>query len=353
MRNKSRALAALRDGKLLAAIACVFAIGLVATACGSDGDSSATTNAGGTETGGSAVAGATQIKVTAPPVMEAASIYVAQEEGFFEEEGLEVEIVPAASAAAQIPALTSGDVQFAQTTPVTGLTAVAQGIPVRLVAGLATAECDAQGEPTDTSAIMAGPNTGIKTLKDLEGKTLNILVFESPGEFTAREVLEKNGVDVSTIELVEVGFPEVPQALKSGRVDASWASDPFRTIAESEGSTAISPVMTVVSDCERIDANGWITTQSYLEDNPEVVEHFQNAIYKAQEFSNENPDVIKAVTEREFRVDPKLVAQLKVPTFATDIGVASYEDFYVPMVEKYMDLPEDVNIEEFLGDAAS
>jgi ABC-type nitrate/sulfonate/bicarbonate transport system substrate-binding protein len=86
---------------------------------------------------------------------------LAQMRGFFQEEGLQAELLRIRSAVA-IPAMTSGEIDY-HTVVSPALAAALRGIPVRLVACFT---------PGLTTAIIARPE--LKTIQDLKGKTIGL-----------------------------------------------------------------------------------------------------------------------------------------------------------------------------------
>ena len=77
-------------------------------ACGDDEESG-----GGGTAGGSGAAEVTKVKVGVLPISNVAPLYVGMKQGFFKEEGLEIEPVPAQSGNEIVTAMVSGDLQFA------------------------------------------------------------------------------------------------------------------------------------------------------------------------------------------------------------------------------------------------
>ena len=67
----------------------------------------------------------------------------------------------------------------------------------------------------------------IRSGKDLAGKTIAVNQVQGMNELTIRAVLARQGIDALKIKFLEVGFPEMTAALKSGRVDAISAVEPF------------------------------------------------------------------------------------------------------------------------------
>ena len=97
--------------------------------------------------------------------------------GFFQEEGLQAELIRIRSAVA-LPALTSGEIDY-HTVVSPALIAALRGIPVRLVACFA---------PGLTTAIIARPE--FKTIQDLKGKTIGLNSIGGGLESTVRMGLD-------------------------------------------------------------------------------------------------------------------------------------------------------------------
>ena len=145
--------------------------------------------------------------------------YVAQEEGFFEEQGLEVEILHS-TRGQHLQLLLAGDVDFT--------TAAAASVLKRRsdpeVPIVAVALFGQRGQ----QAYMALRRSGIESLDDWEGKTFGYKISVPP-DYLA--MLEEAGVDRSTITEVNAGFD--PRVLTEGKVTCWRCSN--RTSRTSSG----------------------------------------------------------------------------------------------------------------------
>lgn len=148
---------------------------------------------------------------TAPPAITTVSPYFALDQGYFKQQGLDVQVVPLPGSVTVVRALLSGQVDIALTDPATAFLAYANGAPIKIISG-----------PIEkgTDVVVAG--AAIKTVADLRGKSFAI---SDPGGQQNNEIkllAAKYGVDPSTIQFLPIGGP-VPraQALLLGRVDAT------------------------------------------------------------------------------------------------------------------------------------
>jgi ABC-type nitrate/sulfonate/bicarbonate transport system substrate-binding protein len=136
-----------------------------------------------------------------------AAAYVAKENGYFTQEGLDVEIQHSSGQDAHLLLLAAGKVHFSTTVASTILKQQAtSGVPLQAIALF--------GQRGDT-VLAVGADSGIHSLKDLEGKTIGYKVFPSP-EYLA--MLKAGGVDRSKVREVGVSFD--PRVLSEKRVDA-------------------------------------------------------------------------------------------------------------------------------------
>ena len=97
-------------------------------------------------------------------------LFAAIKQGYFAEEGLEVDTAPSAGGATGIPGLIAGSFDIVYGNVVSMLLAAQQGIDIRVVAPGTKIET----VENDTSAMVVRADSGIATGKDLEGKTVGV-----------------------------------------------------------------------------------------------------------------------------------------------------------------------------------
>lgn len=140
------------------------------------------------------------------PNVENMAQIVAKEKGFFEEEGLDAEILPSGPEVAADAQVVSGNADMATLTSESLAAAVANGAP--LVGIGATYQ-------TSPSIIMTKAGSGINSPKDLENRTFGV----SQVNYRVYEPFFKSaGVDVDKVKMIDTGAD--PAALVSGEVDA-------------------------------------------------------------------------------------------------------------------------------------
>lgn len=300
--------------KSLAALGLLAAAALALTGCT---DSAAPASVPGTTESASAGAPAeiTKIRVASLPIAETGALWAAIDEGIFAEHGLEVEVVPAQGGAQAIPALLSGDIQFAIGQPFGPIRADLQNLGVAIIGDYA----DSLATGTDVNAVVALADSGIASPKDLSGKKVSVNSLGAAGDLTIRAAVDADGGDSSTIEFIEVAFPEVKAQLEAGTIDAGWAPDPFRGMVLGGGGTAVvSPYQAVIPGLTVLTN---ITTQKLIDEDPELVAAYSAAMTEALEFADGNEEAVRTAIAKGLDIPVEAAAGIVLPTFTFELNV--------------------------------
>jgi len=205
-------------------------------------------------------------------------IYVAQEKGFFQEEGLQVEIqVPAdPSAVAKLGAVGQADLVIV--TELNLLIVRSEGLPLVAVAALVQ---------HPLSMLLALKESGIETLADLKGRKIGYSM-EPLEPVLYRAMLATVGLEPGDYELVNVGFNLVP-ALLTGVVDAIGAFIYEKVKLELEGYEVVAfPFQEhgIPDYYELLFAS----SERTIAEKAELINGFVRAMEKAHLFTLAHPD---------------------------------------------------------------
>ena len=209
-------------------------------------------------------------------------LYVAKDKGYFEEAGLDVEIVQPPEDGAEM-LVGSGKAQFGVSFQDYLPPALAGegAIPITAVAALVQ---------HNTSGIISLKGKGIDRPKGLEGK--KYATWDLPIEkATLKKVVEDDGGDFSKVELIPSTVTDEVSALQSGTVDAIWVYYGWAGIATEQAKLDtdffafkdIDPVFDYYSPVV-VGNNDWI------EKNPDATKAFLAALKKGYEYAIEDPD---------------------------------------------------------------
>ncbi len=257
-----------RAGRVSLAAAGSIAVALAAAACSSGSSTTSATTAAHLET--------TNIVVGALPVVDTAGLYLAQQQGYFTQEGLNVTISPIAASPDAIPEMAHGQVDIvAGANYVSFFQAQAAGPgPFKVLV-------DGTSCSTDTFEVLALPGSHITSAADLAGKTIAVNTKNNIQTMLTDTALQTAGVDPGTVKYVAVPFPDMATALAEHKVDAISAVEPFITSAElSKGAQPV--ISTCTGPTANFPISGYFALQSWTQKNPDTARAFQAAMAKGQ-----------------------------------------------------------------------
>jgi NitT/TauT family transport system substrate-binding protein len=151
---------------------------------------------------------------------------IAQEQGFYREEGLDVRILGGVKTAPSVQMLVGGSVEVTQTVGTTTLAAILQGAPLKVVMVF-----------NDKPAYALYAKKSIRSFAELKGAKVASITPGSTGDRLLKIVLEKNGVHWKTdLQIIYIGTSDVLiKSLLSDSVDAAVLSFPGNLIAKDAG----------------------------------------------------------------------------------------------------------------------
>ncbi|MFN8164332.1 MAG: ABC transporter substrate-binding protein [Solirubrobacterales bacterium] len=251
----------------MAAVAALLAV--VLSACGSSGTGDATASGGKLDP-----KNPTKVKVVAEWNFYAAHapVIAAIEHGFFEEEGIEVEFTAPGTPGEQVKYMVAGRSDIALTQPMEVPLSRANGIDVKIVGDLFG---------SNPTGLMTDPDkSGITKPEELEGKTIGST--NTPDATGSISTMMEN-LGISDYKEVNVGEGGVP-LLEQGRVDAIHALYPGEVILLEKETGKKFPFFEYIDyGVPNYPLLSWISTDKYIEENPEVIKAFLNGTKKGME----------------------------------------------------------------------
>ena len=214
-----------------------------------------------------------------------APFYVAVDKGYYGDEGIEIEFDYSFETDGM--ALVGGnELPFAVVSGEQLLLARAQGVPVVYIMEWF------QQYPI---AVVSRADAGIHTPQDLVGRTVGV-----PALFGATYVgyvglLSANGLVQSDIDLQEIGFTQV-ETLLSGRVDAvvGYANnEPIQLAGRDEAINVLH-----VADAIDMVANGIVTNETVVAENPDLADAFVRATLKGLHDTLQNPEEAYQISKK-------------------------------------------------------
>jgi len=217
------------------------------------------------------------------------TLLVAQEQGFFEKYGVEVEPVYYDVFSDTYPDLAAGQIDGA-------LIAVGDVINVNRNAPMKVVAVQDNG---GDNAVVVGPN--IDSISDLKGKTIG-MVIGSQYEMTVVEMLQSAGMTLSDVTIVVIDPKDALTALSSGQVQAAFTWEPFLSDTLSNGYKIIYP-----HEQRHLFPDLIVFSKSIVDERPEDVRAFLKAWFQAAEYRSQRTGQTRDVAARYLGVSAEKI----------------------------------------------
>jgi NitT/TauT family transport system substrate-binding protein len=306
---------------------------LALAACGEDSEpSQAQTTNGGLEK--------TDIVVGTVPVLGVAPLYIAIEKGYFKDEGLNVEARVYPSGAISLPAMIKGEIDLVFSNYISMFKAQAEGAgKLRIIA-------EGSSSAPNSFGLYVMPNSPIREAKDLAGKKIGVNARGNIATVLTNETLKSAGVDITTLNYVDVPFPEMGAALQRGDLDAVFLPEPFITV--NSALLGINRIVDAgVGTVDGLPMDGYGGTEGWVKQHPNTAEAFARAIQKAAADASNRSETEKVVTGYA-KVDPKfapLMAPLQYPTSVNPTRLQRVAD----LMQAQGLLKDKLEVDKFVG----
>jgi len=282
----------------------------------------------------------TDLVVGTVPVLGVAPLYIAIEKGYFEAEGLKVEARVFPSGAISLPAMIKGEIDLVFSNYISLFKAQAEGAgKLRIIAEGSSAAPNSFG-------IYVMPNSPIREAKDLGGKKIGVNARGNIATVLTNETLKSAGVDVTSLNYVDVPFPEMGAALQRGDLDAIFLPEPFITVNSAQlGLNRI--VDAGVGSVDGLPMDGYSGTEGWVKQHPNTAEAFARAIQKAAGDAANRSETEKVVVGYA-KVDSKfapLMAPLQYPTSVNPTRLQRVAD----LMQAQGLLKEKLEVDKFVG----
>ncbi len=248
------------------------------------------------------------IRVGVLPILDSLPMYVAESQGYFEEEGLTVEFVPVASAPERDQLMQSGgiDAMINELISVILFNKDEPQIVAVRFARAATAD-------SPVFRIIAAGASGIEAPSDLAGVPIGV----SEGtviEYTTDRILQKAGLSNEQIEKLAV--PKIPDRLNllaSGQLTAGNLPDPAASLAILNGG------INVIDDTSYPEISHSVISFAvpYTEDQPEAVRSFLLALERAVADINSDSATWTEFANEQGLIPEPLQGSFQVPSYPT------------------------------------
>src|SRR6188472_3590104 len=230
----------------------------------------------------------TEFKLGVFPAADYTPVFVGLKRGIFKKHGLDIKIQYIFTGSGLMAAVTSGQVDAGTNSVPAGATAIANGLPIKLI--VQTSTTPKKGYIN----VLVKKDSPYKTYADLAGKTVATINLQ--GQF---HLLLKNAIGAD-FNAVPMSPADEPAALEAGRLDAIVMQDPTLTLSK----------------------------------QPAVLKQFVAALKEAIALSAKNPNLARRVVPKFTGMTPATAKLVTLPVFDSRITPGSVGPMLL-LMQKY------------------
>lgn len=275
----------------------------------------------------------TKLRVSYVPATTVLPLHVAKQQGFFEQQGLDVSLEEAANIS-DIPATLGRQFDIALGTATDLIKAGGAGVDVVQIAGNTI---DTKDNPF--VQLMVRKDAKITSVADLAGKRVGTPTLGGVIHAAVQYAAKQQGLDPSKINGVEAPSPTLPDQLKAGRIDAVEALEPFATTMKQKGAISLGDPFAAIG--QPLATNFWIANGGWARENTAAVDGFVAALEEAVAYIKANPKPARTILQGYTNMPPKVSKIVPLPTY--DFTIRADD------LAKWVDVLREVG--QFKGDA--
>jgi NitT/TauT family transport system substrate-binding protein len=257
--------------RLAGALALAAASVIAAAGCAS--------SSAGAQSSGSSSGGATTIRIALNNTSDSLPVVVAEKEGFFTKNHLNVQPTTLADITV-VPSLLGRQYDIGFTVAPIFINAAAAGVSAVMISG------NDGDSPTD-EGVQVFVGKGITGAAGLKGKRIGSPTLTGNINTATKAWLASNGVNPSSVQFVQVPTPNMTDELKAGQIDGAELIYPFIGTAKADGLTSLGDPERALTS-HYLGGTYWAASSAWAKSNPAAVTEFRTAIKEADTWISAN-----------------------------------------------------------------
>jgi NitT/TauT family transport system substrate-binding protein len=272
----------------------------------------------------------TSIVVDAFPAIDSAGLYIAEMDGLFSAQGLNVTIVPVPKVPPSTQTLIAGQLRgkydITAGDYVTYIDNELDGkAKLRIIA-------EASFLQPNVLTLLVKRGSSINEISQLKGRTVSVNAPDDIGTLLVDSLLVEHGIPPRQVTFNnDVAFPTVAQTLESNEVSAAFSPEPFVSLDEEnygieeladldQGSTQDFPIQ------------GYAVTQAWAEKYPNTLKAFTTALSQGQEIADTDRAAVEKAVHKYLGVPTTAAAYISLPTFPLGVDTVRLQRVVSAMV---------------------
>lgn len=242
------------------------------------------------------------------PIVDDANLFVALEQGFFKEEGLNVTLTQFVGGPQVVEAVAAGSIDGGHAGIVPALMGIAGGIPLMM---MTATYVDPEHE---VNAWVVRENSSIKSVSDVKGKIFALHSTGGLNWLVDQVILERYGLTKGDLDVRLIPMAKHPEVLIGGTVDIADAFEPFVTfLLQKGGFRILTRTLTQVYPDHRWDYTTIVFTKDFVDKNKGVIDAFLRANAKALSWIKDHPEETSRMIAKYLNLEYELVKAMGKP----------------------------------------
>lgn len=210
------------------------------------------------------------------PYADYAPFFIAEEKGYFEDAGVDVELISKSGSSGETyQQVSTGGIVAGGATWGAGLfNATKAGASISVIASVSRVP----DEGKNPAPLMASEKSGITDVAELKGKKIGVPGTGGFGVYSVYRALDTAGLTLDDVELVNLSPGDIPPALANGSIDASWTIEPISSAITAQG---LGHEILDVSYQAGVELGALAFNSEYVDKYPEAVTAFTAAYLRA------------------------------------------------------------------------
>jgi NitT/TauT family transport system substrate-binding protein len=268
----------------------------------------------------------TSLVVDVFPSIDTAGLYIAEMDGLFRAQGLNVTIKYANASQTTVTGIEKGIYDISSADYVTYVYNELAGARLRIIAEASFLQ---PGELT----LLVGPHSHVQTIAGLKGKTISVAAPNDIATLLIRSLLIEYGVSPEQVHFRPgVPLPGAGPLLVKGVVDAAPVPEPFVSIDEEKyGLQELASLDQGAT--QNFPLQGFVVTQAWARKYPRTLHAFVTALEQGQEIADTDRTAVEKAVEKFLGVPAETAALISLPAYPLSIDPVRLQRVPDAMVE--------------------
>lgn len=288
------------------------------------------------------------VKITQSPTFDFAPIWVADELGFFQEQGIQVEFAEAVqSGAGQVAQISSGQVDLIPTSVAPVTLAKAEGVAD--LQSIVSTAAYAATEADDLTSLIVLADGGITRPADLSGKTVGVFSIGGIAQSMVAETIQSDGGDWTAVDYIQVPSDSAGGLLQSGEIDGAFVlTSAGLQLLDSGEFTSVSGIQSSTSISGASSLSLW-STPDWIAENEDIALSVRAAVEKAVEWAvdDANRGELDEILADNLGIPLESITSLPRANYQSSISRSDVKTIQAHMIEFGL-IDSEIDVDSFI-----